>query len=62
LAENVTKSFAKETRIVVATYYEGPISVLPLKVPEPETAAATTGAAGAGAVPNANVNANAAKK
>lgn len=30
----VLESFAKEQRVVIATYQEGPISVLPLKVPE----------------------------
>lgn len=61
LSESVTKSFAKETRIVVATYYEGPISVLPLKVPAPETAAATPATAGANAAAG-TTNTNAAKK
>jgi hypothetical protein len=54
MSEGVVKSFAKETRIVVATYYEGPISVLPLKVPPTETAAVVPAGASA--------NSNAAKK
>lgn len=35
MPEATLKSFEKEQRLVVATYQEGPISVLPLKVPEP---------------------------
>ncbi|WP_367873910.1 hypothetical protein [Luteolibacter sp. Populi] len=38
LSEAVLKSFEKETRLVVATFQEGPISVLPLKVPPTPTA------------------------
>lgn len=38
MAEAVIKSFEKETRVVVATFQEGPISVLPLKVPQEPTA------------------------
>jgi hypothetical protein len=34
MPEGVLKSFLKEQRVVIATYQEGPISVLPLKVPE----------------------------
>lgn len=34
MPEAVLKSFVKEQRVVIATYQEGPISVLPLKVPE----------------------------
>lgn len=34
LPEALLKSFAKEQRIVIATYQSGTISVLPLKVPE----------------------------
>ena len=34
MPEGVLKSFVKEQRVVIATYQEGPISVLPLKVPE----------------------------
>lgn len=47
MPEETLKSFEKEQRLVVATYQEGPISVLPLKVPEPapEAGAATTAAA-----------------
>jgi hypothetical protein len=33
--EATLKSFEKETRVVVATYQEGPISVTPLRVPPP---------------------------
>ena len=33
LPEDTIKSFAKEKRLVVATYQDGPISVMPLKVP-----------------------------
>jgi len=52
LAEDVTKSFEKETRVVVATYHEGPISVLPLKVVEdPATATTTTTTSKAVAAP-----------
>lgn len=40
LSEATLKSFEKETRVVVATYEDGPVSVLPLKVPAPETATA----------------------
>lgn len=39
LSEATLKSFEKETRVVVATYEEGPISVLPLKTPPAETVA-----------------------
>ena len=35
----VQDAFEKETRIVIATYHEGPISVLPLKVAETPTPA-----------------------
>lgn len=62
LSEAVVKSFAKETRIVIATFNGGPISVLPLKTPPADTAAATTPGAAktpAAAVANANPNANA---
>jgi hypothetical protein len=38
LSEAVIKSFAKETRIVIATLENGPISVLPPKVVETPTA------------------------
>ncbi len=38
LSEAVIKSFAKETRIVIATLENGPISVLPPKVVEAPTA------------------------
>ena len=56
LSEATLKSFAKETRIVVATYYEGPISVLPLKVPATTTpAAAGAPAATAAGTPAAAV-------
>jgi len=41
LSEATLKSFEKETRVVVATYQEGPISVLPLKVPVAPTVAPT---------------------
>jgi hypothetical protein len=34
MPEATLKSFEKEQRLVVATYQDGPISVLPLKVPE----------------------------
>lgn len=34
LPEETVKSFAKERRLVVAVYQDGPISVLPLKVPD----------------------------
>jgi hypothetical protein len=40
LSEATVKSFAKESRVVIAVYQECPISVLPLKVPEVPTAAA----------------------
>lgn len=40
LSEATVKSFAKESRVVIAVYQECPISVLPLKAPETETAAA----------------------
>ncbi len=59
LSEALLKSFAKETRIVVATFDGGPISVLPLKVPPPETAAAGAAPAGAKAT---TANTPAAKK
>lgn len=39
MSEAVIKSFAKETRMVVATLQEAPISVLPLQIPETPTAA-----------------------
>lgn len=39
LAEATVKSFAKETRLVIAVYQDCPISVLPLKVVEAPTAA-----------------------
>jgi hypothetical protein len=35
MSEETLKSFDKEQRLVIATYQEGPISVLPLKIPEP---------------------------
>lgn len=35
MSEETIKSFEKEQRLVIATYQEGPISVLPLKVPDP---------------------------
>jgi hypothetical protein len=35
MPEETLKSFEKEKRLVVATYQEGPISVLPLKVADP---------------------------
>lgn len=35
MPEDTIKSFEKEQRLVIAVYQEGPISVLPLKVPEP---------------------------
>lgn len=37
----VLESFSKEQRVVIATYQEGPISVLPLKVSETPVAAAS---------------------
>ena len=37
IAEETLEQIAKSTNLVVATYLGGPISVLPLKVPEPET-------------------------
>ncbi|MEK7952026.1 hypothetical protein [Luteolibacter soli] len=39
LDEEVVKSFAKEKRLVVATYQEGPISVNRYEPPAPKTAA-----------------------
>jgi len=39
LSEATLKSFVKESRLVVATYEGGTISVLPLKVPETPTVA-----------------------
>ena len=33
MPEATLKSFEKETRLVIATYQEGPISIMPLKVP-----------------------------
>jgi hypothetical protein len=48
MPEETIKSFEKEQRLVIATYQEGPISVLPLKVPEP---APEAGAATAAKVP-----------
>jgi hypothetical protein len=39
MAEALIKSFAKETRVVVATLQEAPVSVLPLKETETPTAA-----------------------
>jgi hypothetical protein len=44
MPEATLKSFQKEQRLVVATYQDGPISVLPLKVPEPEPVAGTPAA------------------
>ena len=44
MSEATVKSFAKESRIVVAVYHEGPISVLPLKVPEVSEEAPTAAA------------------
>lgn len=44
MTEDTIKSFAKEKRLVVATYQDGPISVMPLKVPPP--APGTPGATG----------------
>lgn len=38
MPEATLKSFEKEQRLVVATYQDGPISVLPLKVAEPAPA------------------------
>jgi hypothetical protein len=38
LSEDTIKSFEKEKRLVVATYQDGPISVMPLKVPPPAPA------------------------
>jgi hypothetical protein len=38
LSEDTIKSFEKEKRLVVATYQDGPISVMPLKVPPPPPA------------------------
>jgi hypothetical protein len=35
MPEETIKSFEKEKRLVVATYQDGPISVMPLKVPPP---------------------------
>ena len=53
MPEETIKSFEKEQRLVIATYQEGPISVLPLKVPEPapEAGAATAAKAPATAQP-----------
>lgn len=39
MSEEVVKSFDKEKRLVVATYYEGPISVNPYEDPAAKTAA-----------------------
>jgi hypothetical protein len=47
LDEELLKSFAKEPRLVVATYQEGPISVTPLRVPPPQTEVAPGQAAAA---------------
>lgn len=46
MPEATLKSFEKETRLVVATYQEGPISIMPLKVPPPASDAKTPGAPG----------------
>jgi hypothetical protein len=53
LPEGVLKSFVKEQRVVVATYQEGPISVLPLKVPEAPVAG---GPGATGAAPTQVIN------
>lgn len=53
MSEETIKSFEKEQRLVIATYQEGPISVLPLKVPEP---APEPGAPANPANPTAPVN------
>jgi hypothetical protein len=45
MPEATLKSFAKEKRLVIATYQDGPISIMPLKVPPP--AVETPGAPGA---------------
>ena len=49
MPEATLKSFAKEKRLVIATYQDGPISIMPLKVPPP--AVETPGAPGAPARP-----------
>lgn len=41
LDEAILESFEKESRLVVATFQEGPISVLPLKVPKESTTEGT---------------------
>lgn len=51
MSEDTIKSFAKEKRLVVATYQDGPISVMPLKVPPPAPGA--PGAAGSAGTPAA---------
>lgn len=57
IAEETIKSFEKEKRLVIATYQEGPISVLPLQVPpKPEPGQANPAAANpAPAAPAAEV-------
>ena len=67
LSEALLKSFAKETRVVIATYNGGPISVLPLKVPPPTETVDGKPATGKPAAPVAanaapNTNAQAAQK
>ncbi|WP_193214653.1 hypothetical protein [Luteolibacter marinus] len=51
LDESTLKSFEKETRLVVATFQEGPISVLPLKVPEEADAATVSAGKPANPIP-----------
>jgi hypothetical protein len=59
MSEETIKSFDKEQRLVIATYQEGPISVLPLKVPdpapEPGAPASPVAPAGPSAIQPANV-------
>jgi hypothetical protein len=43
--EAILKSFAKEPRVVIATYQEGPISVMPLRVPPTDPAPVPAGGA-----------------
>ncbi|MCW1886611.1 hypothetical protein OKA04_17870 [Luteolibacter flavescens] len=44
LDEGVLKSFEKERRLVIATYQEGPISVIPAQVESPDTSGTATSA------------------
>jgi hypothetical protein len=39
MSEDTIKSFKKEKRLVIATYQDGPISVMPLKIPPPAATA-----------------------